>query len=242
MAVFIGHVRLAVAVCFAVVLLVFTGEVSATKTPSSFNFPKCVEACVKASGDFDDRKSVCKAAKGNLLDRVLLCMAVDPDCVDELRDAEDIFLGIIDSVCDDLGKPIPKGTVNEAENFASSLVAKLPKPTTTTTTTKKSSPTTVTVETTKSPTKATTSLESSSTSSTSTSTTAEVVSVTKDAPTDAATSPAVPASTPSPAAARPGSNDATPFGDGLRSSASVSSNFSAYWVTVPLAVLLSLLR
>lgn len=229
MALLPGLIRIAI-IGLALVLLVFTGHATATgdKTPSSFEFPACVNNCVTNTKCGGNPKCMCRATKHQFLGAVLNCMS--RNCVPELRDAGDSFLDIMVEGCDAIDKPIKDEIVERAEKFATALWQKI---------TKTATPTEDSPKKTSSPPPEKTTAKEKETSSEST--TALIFQTTDTPIPNTAAAPPPPPEPTTPAAGAPANQppvDGSPFDNPSPSRAPQSLMAFVSWCILPLAAIL----
>lgn len=244
-----GFTRVALIGLF-LVLFIFTGHAKATDKPHPrFKFTPCVSKCISESSQCDANRARCmckRANRGQLLTPTLDCLA--KSCPDDLRDADDGFLDIIDDGCKSVGRPIKEDAIDRAEEYASSLWESMTKeptpnqpPKTTAAPTKTSPPSGPAKETTTAKDDDDDVNDDDTPSITSSSSSATTDQAAPNPNTAAAPGPA-PEPTNSPQAAAPNQTpvDYTPFGDPTRSGGAQNAGVFAatIWALVPLAAAL----
>ncbi|KAK4212834.1 hypothetical protein QBC37DRAFT_287300 [Rhypophila decipiens] len=99
----------------AVVLFIFADHASAT-----FDFPRCVKKCMGKTDVCPKLRPKCVCqTEDKFLSAVLDCMA--SQCPDDLRDADDSFIGIMEKGCKVARRPLDDKILERAEEYANKL-------------------------------------------------------------------------------------------------------------------------
>ncbi|KAM7192013.1 hypothetical protein V8F33_008591 [Rhypophila sp. PSN 637] len=99
----------------AVVLFIFADHASAT-----FDFPRCVKKCMGKTDVCPKLRPKCVCqTEDKFLSAVLDCMA--SQCPDDLRDADDSFIGIMEKGCKVARRPLDDKIIERAEEYAIKL-------------------------------------------------------------------------------------------------------------------------
>ncbi|KAM7223524.1 hypothetical protein V8F06_000998 [Rhypophila decipiens] len=99
----------------AVVLFIFADHASAT-----FDFPRCVKKCMGKTDVCPKLRPKCVCqTEDKFLSAVLDCMA--NQCPDDLRDADDSFIGIMEKGCKVARRPLDDKILERAEEYANKL-------------------------------------------------------------------------------------------------------------------------